>query len=98
MGLTQSLAKELAKDNIRVDAYCPGIVRTEMWGYLDGAWAERLGGYEPGDLIEEWIGNIPMKRAAEEADVANLLLFLASDAATTITGQSINIDGGMGMS
>jgi meso-butanediol dehydrogenase/(S,S)-butanediol dehydrogenase/diacetyl reductase len=97
MGMTQSLAKELAPDNVRVNAYCPGIVKTDMWGYLDGAWAERLGGYAPGELVQEWIDDIPLKRPAEEADVANLLLFLASDAASYITGQTINIDGGMEM-
>jgi meso-butanediol dehydrogenase/(S,S)-butanediol dehydrogenase/diacetyl reductase len=97
MGMTQSLAKELAQDNIRVNAYCPGIVRTDMWGYLDGAWASRLGNYQPGELIDEWIAEIPLARPAEEADVANLVLFLASDAASYITGQTINIDGGMSM-
>lgn len=97
MGLTQSLAKEFAPDNVRVNAYCPGIVKTDMWGYLDGAWAERFGGYAPGELIQEWIDNIPLKRPATETDVANLVLFLASDAASYITGQAINIDGGMEM-
>lgn len=97
MGLTQSLAKELAKDGIRVNAYCPGIVKTDMWGYLDGAWAEKLGDYEPGELISEWIANIPLGRATTEEEVAALLLFLASDAAQSITGQAINIDGGMEM-
>nr|WP_275889427.1 SDR family NAD(P)-dependent oxidoreductase [Nakamurella flavida] len=97
MGLTQSLAKELAKDDIRVNAYCPGIVMTDMWGYLDGAWAAKLGDYQPGQLVQEWIDAIPMGRPASEADVANLILFLASDAASYITGQAINIDGGMQM-
>jgi meso-butanediol dehydrogenase/(S,S)-butanediol dehydrogenase/diacetyl reductase len=97
MGMTQSLAKELAPLNIRVNAYCPGIVKTDMWGYLDGAWAAKLGDYRPGELVDEWIADIPMKRPADEADVANLLLFLASDAASYITGQAINIDGGMSM-
>lgn len=98
MGLTQSLAKELASDGIRVNAYCPGIVKTDMWGYLDNAWASKLGDYEPGALVEEWIDTkIPLKRPASEADVANLVLFLASDAASYITGQTINIDGGMSM-
>ncbi|MCS5732083.1 SDR family oxidoreductase [Herbiconiux moechotypicola] len=97
MGLTQSLAIELAPENIRVNAYCPGIVKTDMWGYLDGAWAEKLGDYSPGQLIDEWIDAIPLKRPAEESDVANLVLFLASDAARYITGQTVNIDGGMQM-
>lgn len=97
MGMTQSLAKELASDGVRVNAYCPGIVKTDMWGYLDGAWASKLGDYKPGELVEEWIADIPLKRPATESDVANLVLFLASDAASYITGQTVNIDGGMSM-
>jgi len=98
IGLSQSLAKELASDNIRVNSYCPGIVKTEMWEYNDREWGKRLGSYAPGELIQEWIDGIPLKRPAEAADVTNLLLFLASDAATYITGQAVNIDGGMFMS
>lgn len=97
MGMTQSLAKELARDGIRVNAYCPGIVKTDMWGYLDAAWGSKLGDYQPNELIEEWIANIPLGRAAADSDVVNLLLFLASDAASYITGQTVNIDGGMSM-
>jgi len=98
VGLTQSLAKELAKDRIRVNAYCPGIVATEMWDYNDREWGKRLGSYAPGELMREWVEAIPLGRAAEESDVANALLFLASDAASYITGQALNIDGGMFMS
>lgn len=97
VGLTQSLAQELVKDNIRVNSYCPGIVATDMWDYNDREWGRLLGDYKPGELIAEWIDGIPMKRPAEPADVANLLLFLASDAGKYITGQAINIDGGMFM-
>ncbi|WP_432545823.1 SDR family NAD(P)-dependent oxidoreductase [Kineococcus sp. SYSU DK004] len=97
LGLTQSLAKELAKDAIRVNAYCPGIVATEMWDYNDREWGKRLGDYAPGELMREWIDAIPMGRAAQESDIANALLFLASDAAGYITGQALNIDGGMFM-
>jgi meso-butanediol dehydrogenase/(S,S)-butanediol dehydrogenase/diacetyl reductase len=97
VGLTQSVAKELAKDNIRVNAYCPGIVQTEMWEYNDREWGRRLGDYEPGQLIAEWIDAIPLKRPATETDVTNLVLFLASQAAEYITGQAVNVDGGMFM-
>lgn len=97
MGLTQSLALELAPAGVRVNSYCPGIVKTEMWEYNDREWGKRLGNYKPGELMEEWINDIPLKRPAEASDVANLLLFLASDAASYITGQAINIDGGMFM-
>lgn len=97
IGLSQSLAKELAPSGIRVNSYCPGIVKTEMWEYNDHEWGSRLGNYKPGELIQEWIDGIPLKRAAEASDVADLLLFLASDAGSYITGQAINIDGGMFM-
>ena len=97
MGMSQSLAKELARDNIRVNSYCPGIVSTEMWDYNDREWGRLMGDYKPGEYIEEAIASIPLGRAAEAADIANALLFLASDAGNYITGQAINIDGGMFM-
>lgn len=97
MGLTQSLAKELAKDNIRVNAYCPGIVATDMWSYNDIEWGKLLGDYQPGELIAKWISEIPLGRAATKGDVTNAILFLASDAGSYITGQALNIDGGMFM-
>lgn len=97
VGMSQSLAKELAPHDIRVNCYCPGIVKTDMWEYNDREWGSRLGDYAPGELIEEWIEGIPLGRAAEGADVAGLVLFLASDAARYITGQAVNIDGGMFM-
>jgi meso-butanediol dehydrogenase/(S,S)-butanediol dehydrogenase/diacetyl reductase len=98
VGLTQSLAKELATDQITVNAYCPGIVGTDMWAYNDREWGKLLGDYAPGELMAEWVAGIPLGRAGTNDDVADLLLFLASDAAGYITGQSINIDGGMFMS
>ena len=97
VGLTQSLAKELAADQITVNAYCPGIVGSDMWAYNDREWGRLLGDYKPGELMEEWIAGIPLKRAGTTDDVANLLLFLASDEAAYITGQTINVDGGMFM-
>ncbi|MEV0407558.1 SDR family oxidoreductase [Actinoallomurus sp. NPDC050550] len=98
VGLTQSLAKELAKDGITVNAYCPGIVGSDMWDYNDREWGRLLGDYGPGELMAEWVAAIPLGRAGTSDDVANLLLFLASDDAAYITGQAINIDGGMFMS
>ena len=98
VGLTQSLAKELAGDQITVNAYCPGIVGSDMWSYNDREWGRLLGDYAPGELMEEWIAGIPLGRAGTNDDVAALLLFLASDEAAYVTGQTINVDGGMFMS
>lgn len=98
MGMTQSLAKEVALDGITVNAVCPGIIRTDMWAYNDRVWGRMLGDYGPGELMAEWVRNIPMKRAGEGRDVAGLIAFLASADADYITGQTINVDGGLIMS
>lgn len=98
MGLTQSLAKEVALDNITVNAICPGIIKTDMWVYNDKVWGQMLGDYRPGELMESWVQNIPMKRAGEGKDVAGLIAFLASEDADYITGQTINVCGGLIMS
>lgn len=98
VGITQSLAKEVAVENITVNAFCPGIIETDMWAYNDEAWGKLLGNYAPGELMKEWVQGIPMKRAGSGEDVAGLVTFLASDDAAYITGQTINVDGGLIMS
>ncbi|MBP1860022.1 SDR family oxidoreductase [Rhizobium herbae] len=98
IGITQSLAKEVAKENITVNAICPGIIETDMWAYNDSAWGKLLGDYKPGELMAEWVKNIPMGRAGTGADVSGLVSFLASNDAAYITGQTINVDGGLIMS
>ena len=98
VGLTQSLAKEVATESITVNAICPGIIGTDMWAYNDKAWGSLLGGYAPGELMAEWVEGIPMKRAGTGEDVAGLVTFLASGDASYITGQTINVDGGLIMS
>ncbi|MGW1424320.1 SDR family oxidoreductase [Bradyrhizobium zhanjiangense] len=98
VGLTQSLAKELAREGITVNAICPGIIHTEMWDYNDRVWGQMLGEYGPGALMAEWIKGIPMGRAGTPAEVGALVSFLASADAAYITGQTINVDGGLIMS
>jgi len=98
VGITQSLAKEVAKEGITVNAFCPGIIETDMWAYNDAAWGKLLGDYKPGELMAEWVRGIPMARAGTGDDVAGLVAFLASEDAAYITGQTINVDGGLIMS
>ncbi len=85
IGLTKSVAKELGSRNIRCNAIAPGFIETEMTDTL----AE--------EVKAEWIKGIPLKRGGKPEDVANCVLFLASDASSYISGQTINVCGGMVM-
>jgi meso-butanediol dehydrogenase/(S,S)-butanediol dehydrogenase/diacetyl reductase len=98
VGITQSLAKELAPEGITVNAICPGIIHTDMWDYNDRVWGQMLGSYGPGELMAEWVRGIPMRRAGTPAEVGALVAFLASADAAYITGQTVNVDGGLIMS
>jgi meso-butanediol dehydrogenase / (S,S)-butanediol dehydrogenase / diacetyl reductase len=98
IGMTQSLAKELAPHGITVNAICPGIIETDMWAYNDEHWGKLLGNYKPGELMKEWIQGVPLKRGGNAKDIAGLVSFLASDDASYITGQAVNVDGGLVMS
>ena len=80
-GLTKSLARELGRDNIRVNAVAPGVIRTDMVAAL------------PEEIIKPLIDTIPLGRAGEPEDVANAFLFLASDMASFITGAVLSVDG-----
>jgi len=99
VGITQSLAKEVATEKININAICPGIIDTDMWAYNDQKWGEMLGGYKKGELMNNWVeSKVPMKRVGTGKDVAALISFLASEDADYITGQTINVDGGLIMS
>jgi meso-butanediol dehydrogenase/(S,S)-butanediol dehydrogenase/diacetyl reductase len=94
VAITQSLAIELAPFGINVNAYCPGVISTEMWKYNDREWGRLLGGYDPGDYFKEAVSRIPLGRPGSPEDVAGLVSFLASEDASYITGQAIHVNGG----
>jgi 3-oxoacyl-[acyl-carrier protein] reductase len=83
IGFTKSVALELGSRNIRSNAIAPGFIETEMTGALDEK------------VVQQWRDSIPLKRGGSTEDVANLCLFLASDLSSYITGQCINVCGGM---
>lgn len=97
ISITQSLALELAKDNIRVNAIAPGVIDTPMWDVVDAQFAE----YEnkPKGQKKREVGEaVPLGRMGDPRDVADPCVFLASDAARYITAQTLNVDGGNWMS
>lgn len=83
IGFTKSIAQELGSRNIRCNAIAPGFIETEMTDALDEK------------VVQEWRNSIPLKRGGTPKDVADLTVFLASDMSNYITGQTINVCGGM---
>lgn len=83
IGFSKSVALELGSRNIRSNVIAPGFIETEMTGKL------------PEDVVAQWRAGIPLKRGGSPDDVANACLFLASDLSSYITGQVLNVDGGM---
>ena len=85
IGMTKSLARELGSRGITVNAIAPRFIETEMTDVLSE------------DVKENLLGSIPLKRMGQTKDIAETVAFLASDKAAYITGQTISVDGGMGM-
>jgi len=83
IGFTKSIAQELGSRNIRCNAIAPGFIETEMTAALDQ------------NVVDEWRKSIPLKRGGTPKDVADLTVFLGSDMSTYITGQTLNVCGGM---
>jgi NAD(P)-dependent dehydrogenase (short-subunit alcohol dehydrogenase family) len=93
VGFTQSLAREVARDGIRVNCVCPGYVKTGMQS-REIAWEGHLRGMSPEAVLAEYVSLTPMGRLEEAEDVAEAVLFLASDGARFITGEALNVSGG----
>jgi meso-butanediol dehydrogenase / (S,S)-butanediol dehydrogenase / diacetyl reductase len=94
--LTQAAAKELAQHKITVNAYCPGIVGTDMWDLID----EKLGPYlgnERGETLAQYSKLITLGRVQTPEDVAGFVSYLAGPDSDYMTGQSVMIDGGIVM-
>lgn len=83
IGFSKSVAKELGSRNIRTNVVAPGFIRTEMTEVLDPK------------VVEGWEKDIPLKRAGETEDVANVCVFLASDMSAYVNGQVLSVCGGM---
>lgn len=82
-GFTKSLAKEVGSRNITVNSVAPGYIDTDMTSFIDN------------DAKEKIINNIPLGRIGVTSDISELVMFLASDEASYITGQTISVDGGL---
>ncbi|NIL17364.1 acetoin reductase [Pseudomonas sp. AN3A02] len=92
--LTQAAARELASDGITVNAYCPGVVGTDMWVEIDKRMAE-ITGAEVGATYKKYVDGIALGRAETPEDVAGLVSYLAGPDSDYMTGQSPLIDGGI---
>jgi NAD(P)-dependent dehydrogenase (short-subunit alcohol dehydrogenase family) len=94
ISLTKTAAQQLGQHNINVNAVCPGIVRTALYGEIVRVMAEKEG--KSAEEIEtRMVQGVPLKRANEPEDIADMVVFLASPGARNITGQSYNVDGGL---
>jgi sorbitol-6-phosphate 2-dehydrogenase len=98
IGLTQSLALELAEEGIRVNAVCPGnLLDSPLWTESLFKQYARNQGMTEAEVRQKYIDQVPMKRGCTYDDVCNVVVFLASDQASYMTGQAINVTGGQEM-
>ncbi len=96
IGWTQAVAREVGEKGIRVNAVCPGFVRTGMQD-REVEWEARLRGMSPEAVRQEYVAQTPLGRLETPEDVAAVVVFLASDAARFITGEAVNVTGGAHM-
>ena len=96
LGWTQALARELAPTGIRVNAVCPGFVKTGMQA-REIEWEASLRNMSPQRVVDDYVAQTPLGRLEEPEDVADVVVFLCSDKARFMTGQGINVTGGVYM-
>ena len=96
LGWTQGLARELAPKGIRVNAVCPGFVKTGMQS-REVEWEAKLRAITPEQVIKEYVAQTPLGRLELPEDVADVVVFLCSNSARFMTGQGINVTGGVYM-
>jgi len=96
LGWTQALARELAPTGIRVNAVCPGFVKTGMQA-REIEWESRLRNISAQQVVDDYLAQTPLGRLEEPEDVADVVVFLCSDQARFMTGQGINVTGGVYM-
>ncbi len=96
LGWTQALARELAPNGIRVNAVCPGFVKTGMQS-REIEWEASLRNVSPQRVADDYLAQTPLGRLEEPEDVADVVVFLCSDKARFMTGQGINVTGGVYM-
>ncbi|TXH33946.1 MAG: SDR family oxidoreductase [Rhodospirillaceae bacterium] len=94
VGFTQALAREVGKNGIRVNCVCPGFVRTGMQE-REIEWEGKLRGMTPEAVREEYVSLTPLGRIQEAEDVADIVVFLASDLSRFLTGEAVNASGGV---
>ena len=82
--LTKSQAKEWGKYGIRSNAICPGLIKTKLSSAL---WQNK-------EMLETWLGDLPIRRAGDPDEISGIALYLASEASSYTTGETFNIDGG----
>ena len=96
MGFTQALAREAAPHGIRVNCVCPGFVRTSMQD-REVVWEAKLRGMRPEEVIADYLEQTPLGRIETAEDVADAVVFLCSDLARFVTGEALNLSGGVRM-
>jgi NAD(P)-dependent dehydrogenase (short-subunit alcohol dehydrogenase family) len=89
IGLTRAMARELGPDQVRVNAVCPGAIKTDIWS------AEAQASDDPDAILADFVSRMPLRRAQTAEDVAAATAFLLSLESNSITGQSLGVDGGL---